>query len=312
MGIPLRLKAQKGCRWFRLGCWFHVRVLRPLVNSVRFSPVSARLKTLDRQLVKLEAEVLASPPIFVFQMGKVGSCSLVETLSQAWPGRIVHAHALSGMAPEDQASLKLRQRFRLPIFVISPIRDPLSRNVSAFFQNFERDAGVPFAARRWTLVELRRLFLHNYPHHTCLEWFEGHFRPAFGIDVYATEFPRDQGWQVYHRNSVKALIYRTDLDHAQQLAILSDFLSLKLERWVLANQSAAKPYAAVYSEFCAKVSLPSIYCGVLGSSRFVRHFWPEESIAHFTAKWSRPWGQRPVFNINGAGVPTSGLLALSS
>src|ERR1043166_4221649 len=142
-------------------------------------------------------------PVVLFQMGKVGSSSLQSTLEKRIASPVWHAHQFAGLTPGQQRHLTWRRRLHLPIYVISPVREPIARNISAFFQNFRRDTGMELAARDWTTDALRDLFLERYRHHTCLEWSDPPLRPPFGIAVWAEPFPIEQKWQTYRSASVR-------------------------------------------------------------------------------------------------------------
>ena len=232
-------------------------------------------------------EAEASGPIYIFQMGKVGSLSLHSTLTSCLGNKIVHAHCFEEMPPEEQELLVARQRAGLPIHFITPIREPISRNVSAFFQTFKRDTGSELSDRAWTQDELLALFLQRYPHEESLEWFDVSFRPIAGFDVYAEAFPQRKKWAVYAKDSLKTLIFRSDLGRQEQLAVVSEFLGRKIDRWTLANQAEDKDYAEIYRKFCAHAVLPENYISRMSDSRFCRHFWSEAEIRANAAKWRR-------------------------
>jgi hypothetical protein len=129
-----------------------------------------------------------SGPIYIFQMGKVGSVSVQATLAGCLPNKIVHAHCYEDMALEEQDLLTSRKKAGLPINVITPVREPISRNISAFFQTFTRDTGFELTDRDWTVDELLELFLKRYPHDESYTWFDVNFKPLIGLDVYSEPF----------------------------------------------------------------------------------------------------------------------------
>ncbi len=218
-------------------------------------------------------------------MGKVGSCSVQHTIAARTSHRVVHGHCLPEMAEATRRELGEALRQGRTVQVISPVRDPISRNVSAFFQNFERDVGAAVGSRAWSVDELLGLFLRRYPHRSCLQWFDDEFRPHFGIDVYARPFAVDRRWQVYEQGPVRLLVYRTDLELGAQLEVISSFLGERLGSWVMANCSADKSYGQLYRQFCRQAVLPENYLQELGHSRYYRHFWSEAEIADQVRRW---------------------------
>ncbi len=221
-------------------------------------------------------------------MGKVGSVSLEATLAKYLPNKLVHAHNFGDMAAEDQERWSRAQRLNEPILLITPIREPLTRNISAFFQNFKRDTGQEVADRSWEVAEVEELFLQRYPHEVALEWFDVSFRPATGVDIYAEPFPRERKWQVYTRGSMRILVYRTDLGYPEQLRVVAEFLQQPIEGWVLGNRAEDKSYADLYWRFCTEARFPDHYIERLGDSKFCRHFWSRAEIEVNAARWRRP------------------------
>jgi len=217
-------------------------------------------------------------PIFIFQMGKVGSSSLKSTLTQGCSGLVVHAHDYQQFSERAKTILRWRKRLRLPIYVICPVREPLSRNISAFFQNFKRDTGFEFSDREWTHGELTDLFLRLYPHNVCLEWFDTNLRTTFGLDVFSEDFPTEKKWKIYQNKSVRILIYRSDLERSAQLDIISKFVGSKIPGWTQSNISSDKDYGDLYKSFIGSVKLPEIYISVMCNSKFCRKFWSSKEI----------------------------------
>lgn len=200
-------------------------------------------------------------------------------------GDVIHAHKFRRIGESRKRDFKWRMRLKLPVYVICPIREPLSRNVSAFFQNFKRDTGFEIGDREWNLNHIRELFLDNYPHNISIEWFDKNIRTDLGIDVYSKAFPIKRRWSVYRRGSLKMLVYRTDLDHSEQLKVVSQFLKFKIDRWHFSNISKDKEYGDLYKNFCKSTTLPKIYITLMNKSRFCRHFWNEEEIIANSRKW---------------------------
>jgi hypothetical protein len=231
-------------------------------------------------------EKLIRTPIYVYQMGKVGSTSVFETLGANTRCAVIHAHRLDQMMRKDQLLLRFRQGLQLPINVICPIRDPISRNVSAFFQNFKRDTGFDPTDQNWAIDELRELFLKNHPHDESINWFDLHFGPVFGIDVYAETFPISQRYRTYKSTSIQILVYRTDIDQKVQLKLLSEFVESPLKSWTFANLGQEKTYEDLYSLFCSSVTLPDTYLARMNESKYARHFWNASELDVCSAKWS--------------------------
>jgi hypothetical protein len=163
-------------------------------------------------------------PLIIYQMGKVGSTTLLQSLQNtSLDMDVLHVHVL---LPEwitkvrDQyrytdilASIYLRERLdnefdRHQWKVISLVRDPIARNISSFFQalpvNFPKlqkrylQEGIELKDRVNELIEV---FLERFDEHeTPVRWFDVHMQPVFGLDVYKNGFTHSKGYQIYHHN----------------------------------------------------------------------------------------------------------------
>jgi len=225
-------------------------------------------------------------PVFVFQMGKVGSTSIYESLLKFYPGVVLHGHKFH---PHHE-NWKFRRLYnwtvlrRRPLNIISLTREPLGRNVSAFFQNFERDTAMPYEEANLSIEDLRLLFLSRYRHDIPLEWFDKNIRETFGIDVYATPFP-GSGYAVYSHANVRLLVMRCEKGDEEKVKVIKDFLRLEQFQLLRKNIGEEKNYAATYREFKDKMKLPPEYIAKMCESRYFRHFYDAATIDEVREKW---------------------------
>ena len=226
-------------------------------------------------------------PVHVYQMGKVGSTSIYRSLSQQYPGAVLHTHSFSPNHENpntgilrDWALVKKR-----PLKVISLTREPIGRNVSAFFENFERDTGTPYSASRYTIEELKAIFLANYRHDIPLTWFDRHILENFGIDVYASPFP-ENGIATYSRENIELLVMRLDIPDNEKVAAIKKFLGLEEFHLHNKNIGGEKDYSATYREFSSKVKFAPDYIEQMCRSKYFNHFYSKEAIEAARMKWS--------------------------
>ena len=118
-----------------------------------------RLKALLDE-IEAEQEVILTrlqllEPIIVYQMGKVASTTVCETLKNHGFKNILHAHSINPALISKKKHKEMKRgvnRFFLhetagmyiaatglvhKSKVISLVRDPVARNISAFFQNYQ-------------------------------------------------------------------------------------------------------------------------------------------------------------------------------
>src|ERR1700741_1041287 len=91
---------------------------------------------------KFNKSIASHTPIIVYQMGKVASMSVYTSLKEQYPGITLHRHELIPTEWQDATLLNHANNFHQPLLIISMMRDPIARNISAFFQNFEVITGV--------------------------------------------------------------------------------------------------------------------------------------------------------------------------
>jgi len=129
-------------------------------------------------------------PVFIYQMGKVASSSIFSSLQNQYPGAVGHAHHI-GSDNWHSEELHNWAKSGKQLKIISPIREPIGRNISAFFQCFDVLTNEPFDPSKYTTVELFDLFIEKQDHDVPLNWIDDNIKKYFNIDVNSKEFHRD-------------------------------------------------------------------------------------------------------------------------
>jgi len=170
--------------------------------------------------------------------------------------------------------------------VISLTREPVGRNVSAFFQCFERETGVAHTDARFSLDDLRSIFLSKYNHDLPLEWFDLNIQANFGIDVFAMPFPQE-GVCVYERSNVQLLVIRSEIADEAKSRAIGAFLGLPAFQLINTNIGEEKDYGGTYRAFKREIKLPTEYVERMCASKYFRHFYGDETRAAVRAKWEQ-------------------------
>lgn len=259
-------------------------------------------------------------PIIVAQMGKVGSSSVVKALG-ALDAPVYQAHHLNrnrfsamqqhfqrlGVDPahmrDAETVLSEIVDAGLPAQLVSMVRDPIARNVSAFFENKHLNKHTVSDAEASISV-----FLRHYPHHLPLEWFDVHIKPTFDIDVFGFGFDHEHKCLVAEQGRYRILVLRAeDTDHEKARALEKFFgrsafstgargtlrrffgwPSVTLERQ---NVGARKAYSDEYAEFLSIFRCPDELMETMYTSKVAKHFYREEELSRFAARWCRPSSQ---------------------
>src|SRR5262245_16214855 len=165
----------------------------------------------------------AGAPIVVFAMAKTGTTAVTAALRSAGFGPVFQVHDLDPkfLSQEEreyqwsgrpwrnwdaQCVLRRPATTAAPWRVISLVREPIARTVSAFFQPSVRRGYVDSATAVDQLLERFGDRLDGVP----LRWFESHLEPALGIDVYDTDFDVARGYQIITTPKVKLLLLRCE------------------------------------------------------------------------------------------------------
>jgi hypothetical protein len=252
----------------------------------------------------------------IYQMGKVGSATVHETLLNAkLHNPVYHIHFLSH---ED---IRSAERFFLslktPIIsghlrrskilrqiidnnsgvewkIITLVREPIGRDISDLFQTIDRyhpelvDNGK--IKTNQTIGLLLKNFI-NYDqntNYTCT-WFDKELNDVFDIDVYAYNFNMEKGYTVLSgKRNIEVLILRLeDLNRNLENA-LAEFLDLKNPVKILkSNVGREKQYSEAYRDVLTSIRIPESVCTKIYSTKYATHFYSEKMRQEFAMRWSK-------------------------
>lgn len=284
--------------------------------------------------------------VSVHQIGKVGSTSLVHTLESIFPEeKIFHTHKASeaGLmrsaveylaSPWDRlrriaegsnvwSTLEFSRLLEVPLDrhdwrIINLTREPVGRDVSAFFQVFEHrylrrlpaaaqeicrrsfgaaDASVFSEEERAILTPaLRELFAHEFGPDRYLPWYSSEVQGVFGVNVFSEPFDRDRGYTCYRRGAVTVLVATIEkLGRSLREALLAGFTGCPLGEEIaqrpqveLARVHSAedKRYAAVYDLFRREKAIEPAVIDARLREPYARHFYSDDFLAAVRAKWT--------------------------
>ena len=258
-------------------------------------------------------------PVAIYQMGKTGSNTIVDYLAAVGADTpIYHVHSMTpggftyirarsrrrGRARPGRnywEGVFLRRKLRRtarsapPWHVVSSIREPVARNLSAFFQSLDvwcPEFSEVHAADRDPFSTLMTAFMDRYPHDRVLHWFDNEMRESLGIDVFATPFPHSTGWQILEGPAARLLLIRLEnVTDCLPDAVASFLPHLARGSVAAANTANGKPYARTYDRFRSSLVLPDDYLSRMYDSTYATHFYTEDERNAFRARWS---GGNPV------------------
>lgn len=250
-------------------------------------------------------------PVVVYQMGKVGSSSILDSLVNYGIKPVFHVH---NMIPASPNSIE-RERFeksglyKMLIFstwlgfpgllyadivkkrkvtgvkFITLVREPISRNIADFFQNFTYYTGFNCDTNSCTLEVLTTTFIENIRHTLPLDWFDEEINSALGIDVFKYTFPKEKGYLIIRKGNIELLIIKMEIDDSVKEKAISEFLDIGDFKLTRSNVAHNKTYGPIYKDFSKTVKLPESYIRLMYTVKYTRHFYTNEEIAIFESKW---------------------------
>lgn len=259
--------------------------------------------SISKELDEAHDETQRPTSLVVLQMGKVGSRSIVDAIETATGSEALHVHSTRADLLDQMVEMQRKQGLPIPphialsrrllslleqkkpLKVVSLVREPIDRNLSAFFQNLSLEEKLIEDFSDADVDEYVRRFVDTYPHHVPLGWFDKQIKPALGIDVYAQRFDHDLGYAFFERDNIELLVMRAESSDDVKRAAVENCFGIDLGEFANANVSSAKSYGDLYSQFKARVVLSPEYIDEMYNSRYTKHFYTEAEREEFVAKW---------------------------
>lgn len=251
--------------------------------------------------------------ILIYQMGKVGSTSLESSLEKEEKS-FFHIHAyFSPMTYEMFKKFRTIKYFypllkrcyfhmtgiiklfliknnKNNVKIISIVREPISRNLSMFFQDIQYPAVELTIIKdnrfedNTNLPALERLFYNKLNHTYGIDWFENEMKRSFGIDVYKYNFDKEKGFSIIKQGKVDLMLIKMEQMNNLEVEI-GHFLNIKNFKLTTENTGEKKWYGSVYNKFRYNFKPKEDYINILYNTKFMRHFYTEDEIIQFKNKW---------------------------
>lgn len=271
--------------------------------------ITERIKSQKYTLVELE--VAKTLPIFIYQVGKVGSSSLLKSFEILGFNKIFHVHKLSSN-PDDimpflkkephmghlrrgvEGSKLLREFYQSKNVstrwkMISLIRDPISRAVSSFFQNLSSlfpNFESEFSSGKLTLEMMVEYFQTNrFALDVGVNWFENSMKKFVNIDVFQEEFNQEKQYQWIQTNHFDLLLFKLETLNQAYLGAFEDVFNIPNFDMYSDNISTDKAYAELKKEFTKHISYSNLELDQIYNSKSIRHFYTNAEIENFKQKW---------------------------
>ncbi|MGB3492752.1 MAG: putative capsular polysaccharide synthesis family protein [Elainellaceae cyanobacterium] len=260
--------------------------------------------------------------ILVHQMGKVGSTSIYDSLKarSEFSSRVFHTHVLNpagvprGLShlikPEriqlhknhfldslylwnilsnpDRSSKSSEKRWK----IITLVREPIARNISAYFQNIRLEIAFPKSIEQGEIDEKEldqaiEDFKALENHKSSLLWMDRQVKEVFGIDVYQEDFDHHRGYNLIRKDNVNLLVIKLEELKNNYKQAFRDLLGFEDFQLKTSNVSDSKEYASIYEAFKDRIVFSQEYIELIYTSKLATHFYTPQEIEKFIAKWTK-------------------------
>lgn len=220
----------------------------------------------------------------VYQMGKVGSSTMKHSLENMYGNkRVFHTH---NHEEAKEYIEKLSQSFD-SVIVITGFREPLTRCISAYFENLTNEKNHWFVGQQEDVMEKSIDWLINdyyakvvpHIHKTIGPWLENYERV---INCKLTEFTGAKGCLKAEFNNVHFYIYKLETLTEFYQGMADDRFLNKVKIANL-NMSKDKWYAPIYRDFKKEYQISRTnYDELYGNISFARRLYDEHEIRDLT------------------------------
>ncbi len=264
------------------------------------------------------AALVPGPPrwnILVYVVGKVGSMSVYKSLrALKLPEPVWHVQHMSeesiadmkdlyGSDPQRRHKYEKALKLRSEILdnenahwkVITLVREPIAWSLSSFAHRLDHYVPKDVLSDARDHFDQHADFFQGTFDRTAermervlSNWFDEEMKALFNIDVFDIEFIHQRGYTItiYPDRRVELLIIRLeDLNRVYKDAF-REFLEIDNMELVTHNVSTDQDFGQITRKFREGVVIGPEFMDAMYGLKWARHFYTEEEIARFRAKWS--------------------------
>lgn len=238
-----------------------------------------------------------NPNIIVFTMGKVASTAVAQSLRAA-DFQIYDVHALAPrrimvrlekeFASTDRQTIPIHLINSIKVHndlarygksrIISLIREPVMRNISAVFQNLPERLADDFDE----IVARLQRYQPTIPDF----WFENDFIPTTGIDVLNAKVNSSSDHFRFSNDRFEVLILKMDASDKRKSEIVSEFVNKEVTI-IRQNEAHEKWYSDAYAQIGASLDLMgSDYLEKCFALKYFRTFFSADERAAVARKFN--------------------------
>jgi hypothetical protein len=166
--------------------------------------------------------------------------------------------------------------------VITLVRDPIARYISAQFQVLDHDP-IPSDDPGRAVQQLQAVARKG--REFAFPWFEDEMDPLLEVNPLVEPFDKEAGYAILETSRADVLVLK--LEQLSELipGVLSSFVERDLSV-VEANRGEDSAYADYYQEVLDRFNLSEETCREIYSHGDVTHFYTSEEVDQFVRRWS--------------------------
>lgn len=239
-------------------------------------------------------------PIMVYQPGKVGSSTINKSL-QNYGLDYVQMHMLAFYDDyfdiyRSKESIDLQNWWiknkatTQNVKVISLVRDPIARSVSAYFQTFREDYimldSMDKNIYKGAIDRIRHDMSFGDSCGYIFDWFNKELKEVFGVDVYKYPFDKEKGYAIIKKDNVEILLMTMEKMN-QNEKVVGDFVGVIDFKYTMDNVGAKKEYKYAYKEFLENAVIEEdILDYYYRDNEYMDHFYTAEQKDIFRKRWN--------------------------
>lgn len=219
--------------------------------------------------------------ILIYQPGKVGSICILKTLIQLG-FRPFHCHRVMTEGEFGLAFTKKQKQHILNqklIKAITLVRDPIARNLSAFFHQNTSYWGKD----SYSFETAKHKFINLYDHAIFEKWFDQEIKQLFEIDIFAEPFDKQKKYKIYQNENKEVLLLRLEDLNSIGGEAFKQFLGVEKIKFETHNRNKTKEYL----DFLERVRLPEDFIDRIYSGKLATHFYTEQELNSFKYRWTK-------------------------
>ena len=197
-----------------------------------------------------------------------------------------------GIAPDSQPEQwAIRKEIidkKVPLKLVSLVRDPVAVSVSWFFFGLQRWLGYQnkLDPAKLDFEELCSFFFNIFNHDGMLHWFEDEWNKTVGLNIFDSKFDKERGFSSYKNGEISALVLSTHVDDTNKIVALSEFLEQEVPSVSKENTSESRVSPEVYLKLKEAMIEQEELVNRLLSSDYSRFFFSNEMLNSFREQWS--------------------------